>query len=86
MMPRNQQSNHEMALLHSSPRNINGVRTLQADVGFQILPNGSSVHYFCCSVLQAGGGRCSSAASPPVLHGTEKQHGVLRTTWIEPPG
>lgn len=65
MMPRNQQSNHEMALLHSSPRNINGVRTLQTDVqqGFQIPPNGSSAHYLCCSALQAGGGRCSSLAS-----------------------
>lgn len=47
-MPRNQQSNHEMAVLHYSLQNINGVRTLQTDVqqGFKILPNCFLVHYF----------------------------------------
>lgn len=47
-MPHNQQSNHEMAVLHYSLQNINGVRTLQNDAQqeFKILPNGFLVYYF----------------------------------------
>lgn len=80
MMPRNQQSNHEMALLHPYPWNINGVRTLQTDVqqGFQILPEASSAHYLCCS--RAWGGswdleQLSSLAS--LLHGASAQRSSL---------
>lgn len=47
-MPHNHQSNHEMAVLHYSLQNINGVRTLQNDAQqeFKILPNGFLVYYF----------------------------------------
>lgn len=72
MMPRNQQSNHEMAVLHYSLQNINGVRTLQTDVqqGFKILPNCFLVHYFwrCATLLSrlrtVGGRQPHNICSP----------------------
>lgn len=66
MMPRNQQSNHEMAVLHYSLQNINGVRTLQTDVqqGFKILPNGffSPLFLMPCHFLNKAENRRKAAA------------------------